>query len=206
MNLCIYIPSGIQKILIKLRLPNWQTNFHTTGTRQRMTYWSYRQVLNGLLAFATTEHYFLYWHKGNQWITPGHCFWFCWGSSGSLSSETLSSRGLDSNSRPLFSLPEKQKSGVVDIFDWSKLFENFSRFKNGHFKCIQLETTTIVFEDFTLKSMILENFSTVFYKGLCKGRLENSLFFMAQNGEFGSIVPCVSVTLLSLKCCIKSHT
>ena len=31
--------------------------------------------------------------------------------------ETPSSRGLDSNSRPLFSLPEKQKSGVVDIFD-----------------------------------------------------------------------------------------
>ena len=38
---------------------------------------------------------------------------------------------------------------------------------------------------------------------LCKGRLGNSLFFMAQNGEFGSIAPCVSVTLLSLKCCIK---
>ena len=58
----------------------------------------------------------------------------------------------------------------------SKLFENFSRFKNGHFKCIQLETPTIVFEYFTLKSMIFENFSTVFRKGLCKGRLGNSLF------------------------------
>ena len=78
---------------------------------------------------------------------------------------------------------------------WSKLFEIFSRFKYGHFKCIQLETPTIVFEDFTLKSMIFENFSTLFRKGLCKGRLENSLFFMAKNGEFGSIVPCVSVTL-----------
>ena len=89
---------------------------------------------------------------------------------------------------------------------WSKLFEIFSRFKNGHFKCIQLEPPTIVFEDFTLKSMIFENFSTVFYKGLCKGRLGNSLFFMAQNGEFGSIVPCASVNLLSLKLCIKSHT
>ena len=26
---------------------------------------------------------------------------------------------------------------------------------------------------------------------------------MAENGEFGSIAPCASVTLLSLKCCIK---
>ena len=121
-------------------------------------------------------------------------------------SETPSSRGLDSNSRPLFSLPEKQKSGVVDIFDWSKLFENFSRFKNGHFKCIRLEPPTIVFEYFTLKSMIFENFSTVFYKGLCKGRLGNSLFFMAQNGEFGSIVPCASVTLYSLNSYIKTNT
>ena len=121
-------------------------------------------------------------------------------------SETPSSRGLKFESRPLFSLPEKQKSGVVDIFDWSKLFENFSRFKNGHFKCIQLETPTIVFEDFTLKSMIFENFFTDFYKGLCKGRLGNSLFFMARNGEFCSIVPCASVNLLSLKLCIKSHT
>ena len=110
-------------------------------------------------------------------------------------SENHSPCGLDLKSRPLFSLPEKQKSGVVDIFDCSKLFENFSRFKNGHFKCIQLETPTIVFEDFTLKIMIFENFSTVFRKGLCKGRLGKSLFFMAQNGEFGSIAPCVSVTL-----------
>ena len=94
-------------------------------------------------------------------------------------------------------------SGIAVFSVCSKLFENFSRFKNGHFKCIQLETPTIVFEDFTLKSMIFENFSTVFYKGLCKGRLGNSLFFMAQNGEFGSIVPCASVTLLSLNCCIK---
>ena len=77
----------------------------------------------------------------------------------------------------------------------SKFFENFLKFKNGRFKCILLEPTTIVFEDFTLKTMIFENFSTVFYKGLCKGRLENSLFFMAQNGEFGSIAQCVSVTL-----------
>ena len=84
-------------------------------------------------------------------------------------------------------------------------FEIFSRFKYGHFKCIQLEPPTIVFEDFTLKSMIFENFSTVFYKGLCKGRLGKSLFFMAQNAEFGSIVPCVSVTLYSLKLYIKSY-
>ena len=97
-------------------------------------------------------------------------------------------------------------SGIVVFLVCSKLFENFSRFKNGHFKCIQLEPPTIVFEDFTLKSMIFENFSTVFYKGLCKGRLGNSLFFMARNGEFCSIVPCASVNLLSLKLCIKSHT
>ena len=101
---------------------------------------------------------------------------------------------------------KKQKSGVVDIFDCSKLFENFSRFKNGHFKCIQLETPTIVFEDFTLKSMIFENFSTVFYKGLCKGRLGNSLFFRGKNRELCRIVLCVSVTLLSLKSYIKIHT
>ena len=86
-------------------------------------------------------------------------------------------------------------SGIVEISVWSKLFENFSRFKYGHFKCIQLETPTIVFEDFTLKSMIFENFSTDFYKGLCKGRLGNSLFFLARNGDFCSIAPCVSVTL-----------
>ena len=78
---------------------------------------------------------------------------------------------------------------------WNKLFEIFSRFNNDHFKCIQLEIPTIVFGDFTLKSMIFENFSIDFYKGLWKGRLGNSLFFMAQNGEFGSIAPCVSVTL-----------
>ena len=51
--------------------------------------------------------------------------------------------------------------------------------------------------------MIFENFSTVFYKGLCKGRLGNSLFFMPKNGDFGSIVPCVSVTLYSLNSYIK---
>ena len=45
------------------------------------------------------------------------------------------------------------------------------------------------------KVWFLRIFSTVFYKGLCKGRLGNSLFFMAQNGEFCSIAPCVSVTL-----------
>ena len=56
----------------------------------------------------------------------------------------------------------------MEISVWSKLFENFSRFKNGHFKCIQLETPTIVFEDFTLKSMIFENFSTVFIKVFVK--------------------------------------
>ena len=78
---------------------------------------------------------------------------------------------------------------------WNKLFENFSRFKYGHFKCIQLETPTIVLGDFKLKADFFENFPTVFRKGLCKGRLGNSLFFMAQNGEFGSIAPCVSVTL-----------
>ena len=87
----------------------------------------------------------------------------------------------------------------------SKLFENFLKFKNGRFKCILLETPTIVFEDFTLKSMIFENFSTVFYKGLCKGRLGNSLLFWARNGEFCSIAPCVSVTLYSLKLYMKSH-
>jgi len=70
----------------------------------------------------------------------------------------------------------RQWSGIVVFSVWNKLFEIFSRFKNGHFKCIQLETPTIVFEDFMLKSMIFENFSTVFYKGLCKGRLGNSLF------------------------------
>ena len=121
-------------------------------------------------------------------------------------SENHSPCGLDLKSRPLFSLPEKQKSGVVDIFDCSKLFENFSRFKNGHFKCIQLETPTIVFEDFTLKSMIFENFSTVFYKGLCKGRQGISLFFRGKNRELCRIVLCVSVTLLSLKSYIKIHT
>ena len=51
--------------------------------------------------------------------------------------------------------------------------------------------------------MILENFSIDFYKGLCKGRLGNSLFFMPKNGDFGSIVPCVSVTLYSLNSYIK---
>ena len=95
--------------------------------------------------------------------------------------------------------------GNCGKFNLEQTFENFTRFKNGHFKCIQLEPPTIVFEDFTLKSMIFENFSTVFDKGLCKGRLGNSLFFMAQNGEFGSIAPCVSVTLLSLKCYIKKQ-
>jgi len=64
----------------------------------------------------------------------------------------------------------------------------------------------LFFEDFTLKSMIFENFSTVFRKGLCKGRLENSLFFMPKNGDFGSIVPCVSVTIYSLKSYIKTNT
>ena len=87
-----------------------------------------------------------------------------------------------------------------------KMSENFSRFKNGHFKYIMLEPPTIIFYDFTLKIMFFENFYAVFYKGLCKGRLGNSLFFMAQNGEFGSIVPCASVNLLSLKLCIKRHT
>ena len=89
---------------------------------------------------------------------------------------------------------------------WNKLFENFLKFKNGRFKCIKLETPTIVFEDFTLKSMIFENFSIDFYKGLCKGRLGNSLFFMPKNGDFGSIVPCVSVTLYSLNSYIKTNT
>ena len=85
----------------------------------------------------------------------------------------------------------------------SKLFENFLKFKNGRFKCILLEPPTIVFYDFTLKNWFFENFSVISRRGLRKGRLGNSLFFMVRNGEFGSFVPCASVNLLSLKCCMK---
>ena len=67
-----------------------------------------------------------------------------------------------------------------------------------------LEPPTIIFYDFTLKIMFFENFSAIFRRGLRKGRLGNSLFFMAQNGEFGSIAPCASITLYSLKLCIKA--
>ena len=65
---------------------------------------------------------------------------------------------------------------------------------------------TIVLGNFKLKADFFENFSTVFYKGFCKGRLGNTLFFMSKNGEFCSIVLCVSVTLDSLNSYIKSNT
>ena len=87
----------------------------------------------------------------------------------------------------------------------SKLFENFLKFKNGRFKCIKLETPTIVFYDFTLKNRFFENFSAIFRRGLRKGRLGNSLFFRGKNRELCRIVLCVSVTLLSLKSYIKSR-
>ena len=88
----------------------------------------------------------------------------------------------------------------------SKLLENFLKFKNGRFKCIQLETPTIVFYDFTLKNWFFENFSVISRRGLRKGRLENSLSLVGKNRELCRIMPCVSVTLLSLKSYIKIHT
>ena len=87
----------------------------------------------------------------------------------------------------------------------SKLFENYLKFKNGRFKCILLETPTIVFYDFTLKNWFFENFSAISRRGLRKGRLENSLFFMEKNRDLCRIVLCVPVTLLSLKSYIKSR-